>query len=293
MSYHLFPANRPAYIGAGIAALAVSGIVIRLFYYWFAQADRYVIFLYNHAGATPFDDRTVSRYWMSGLVTGGIVLVGYSGINWLLGRLCGLFYKKYTPPHWGLVWLLSVLPVSVGIFWITTQLNQPTLPPMLAGGCVAAMLLALGPALYLGSMTAQAGADLVWLLLVGAGLTPALLLLRAVELPGQGILSPVTAYGIAIGGTGLGLVWSIVLIRVQSRWLTGSRPGRAGQFLAAGVSISYLLLPLTHYLFASSIRYMSVAANFFARSWLLQGVVFLIVIGVAFGLERLQQHWIS
>lgn len=293
MRYHPLPPKQINYKAAGIAALAVSTIVIRLFYYWFAQADRYVIFLYNHAGATPFDDRTVSRYWMSGLVTGGIVLVGYSGINWLLGRLGGLFYKKYTPPRWGLVWLLCVIPVSLGIGLITTQLNQPTLPPVLAGWCVAATLLALGPALYLGSMTAQAWVNLVWLLLVGAGLTPALLLLRAVELPAQGILSPVPAYGIAIGGTGLGLVWSIGLIRVQSRWLAGFRPGSAGQFLAAGISISYLLLPLTHYLFASSIRYMSVADNFFARSWLLQGVVFLIAIGLAFGLERLYQRWTS
>ncbi len=217
MRYHPLPPKQINYKAAGIAALAVSTIVIRLFYYWFAQADRYVIFLYNHAGAAPFDDRTVSRYWMSGLVTGGIVLVGYSGGNWLLGRLGGLFYREYTPSPWGLVWLLCVIPVSLGIGLITTQLNQPTLPPALAGWCVVATLLALGPALYLGSMTAQAGSDLVWLLLVGAGLTPALLLLRAVELPGQGILSPVTAYGIAIGGTGLGMVWSIGLIWLQSR----------------------------------------------------------------------------
>ena len=45
-------------------------------YYWFAVANRYVIFLHAHLDATPFDDVTRSRYWIAGLVASGIVMVG-------------------------------------------------------------------------------------------------------------------------------------------------------------------------------------------------------------------------
>jgi len=52
-------------------ALLIRGGVLALFYYWFVVANRYVIFLYMHLDATPFDERTRSRYWMAGLVATG------------------------------------------------------------------------------------------------------------------------------------------------------------------------------------------------------------------------------
>lgn len=55
-------------------AVPICLFILGLFYHWFAVADRYAVFLYEHLGATPFDDVTSSRYWMSGLVASGAVV---------------------------------------------------------------------------------------------------------------------------------------------------------------------------------------------------------------------------
>jgi hypothetical protein len=62
-------------------AAAVSLLTLARFYYWFAVADRYTIFHYEHLGATPYDALTTSRYWMCGLVARDITLVVYAGVS--------------------------------------------------------------------------------------------------------------------------------------------------------------------------------------------------------------------
>ena len=74
-------------------ALPVTALVIGLFYYWFAVADRYIVFLYYHnmgprvPDTSPFGFVTASRYWMAGLVASGAVMVLYTAASWLLKRL--------------------------------------------------------------------------------------------------------------------------------------------------------------------------------------------------------------
>ena len=72
-------------------ALLVSAAILAFFYYWFAVADRYHIFLYKHLDATPFDAITTSRYVMAGLVADGAVLVIYGLGCWFAGRLVGVW----------------------------------------------------------------------------------------------------------------------------------------------------------------------------------------------------------
>lgn len=61
-------ASSPARWGAALGrAVPLALLVLGLFYYWFAIADRYVIFLYGHTApgippAQPFDEMTSSRY---------------------------------------------------------------------------------------------------------------------------------------------------------------------------------------------------------------------------------------
>lgn len=76
-------------------ALPLSLAVLSLFAYWFGVANRYLVFLYEHLGAGPFDEVTVSRYWMAGLVAGGVVLALYVPACALCGRLWGV-----RPPGW-------------------------------------------------------------------------------------------------------------------------------------------------------------------------------------------------
>ena len=89
--------------------------VLGLFYYWFAVADRYAIFLYGHRTpgiplAQPFDAMTRSRYWMAGLVAAGAVMVIYTAFNWILGRLAIRRGQNYRPPAWWRVWVCVRCP---------------------------------------------------------------------------------------------------------------------------------------------------------------------------------------
>jgi hypothetical protein len=269
--------------GALYHALAIASSLLALFYYWFAVADRYAIFLYNHLGATPFDERTRSRYWMSGLVASGALLLGYTLFNWYAGRFAGLRYCTYEPPSWWQVWLLCVAPLSIGIPLITMTANQPTLPWPLALGCVVATLCGLALALLPGKWAAQQPLRLLLLALAGLGLVPALLLLRAVELPGLGLASGPVVYPAAIGGTSLGAVWLMGMTFMQARWFKQVNSAQA--LVLAALCWSYLVLPLVHYLLFTppEFRYISVADNFFAQMLWAQLLSLFAALGLAVG----------
>ena len=268
-------------------AMPVSLFVLGLFYYWFAVADRYAIFLYEHLGATPFDAVTGSRYWMSGLVASGMVMVAYTLINWLLGRS----RPTYRPPRWWQVWALCVPPLAVGIPLITMTANHPTLPPGYAAACVGATLVGSALALAPGSWAAQQPVDLGWLIFDGAGLMPVFMLLRAVELPARGLVSVPVAYLFALGGMLAAALWFGMMTGLR-RWRHKSQPS-AGSLLAAGLGLSYLLLPVVHHFGATppDYRYISTASNFFAFNLWLQLVVLLVAALLAMGITQLRRKW--
>lgn len=268
-------------------ALPVTLTILGLFYYWFAVADRYVIFLYGHLGATPFDAVTSGRYWMSGLVACGAVMVVYTAANWLLGRVTAWRGRDYRPPPWWQIWALCVPPLVVGLPIITMTLDWPTLPLPNAAACVTATLIGLALALAPGAWAARRPLDLVWLVLDGLGLMPSLLLLRAIELPGRGLVSAPTAYLVALGGTFAGAAWLVVMTGLH-RWRHRSRPG-AGAVFVAGLCLSYLLMPLVHHLLftPSAYRYISTASNFFAFNVGVQLMAFSVAAMLAIGIARL------
>ncbi len=280
-----------AYKLAFLHATPISLFIIGLFYYWFALANRYTIFLYYHLGATPFDERTSSRYWMSGLVASGAVMVMYTMTNWFWGRIAGLRNQSYAPPVWWRVWLLCAMPLTISIMAITMSLNQPTLPLSNALACVLATLLGLGLALLPGSLAAQHPLELGWLIVIASGLVPSLLLLRAIELPSRGFPSKRTTDLIAIGSTLAGAAWSTVAARLQV-WRCKLHVD-ATKLLAASLCLSYLLMPLVHYLLLTppEFHYISASTNFFAMRWSTQLMVFCVVGTMAAVLAQLQQRW--
>ena len=140
-------------------AIPTALFVLGLFYYWFAIADRYAIFLYGHTAkgiplTQPFDEMTSSRYWMCGLVASGLVMLIYTALHWALGRLAAGRRREYLPPAWWQMWALCVLPLAIGIPFITMTFNTPTLPPSLAFLCLAATLAGLALALWPGTWAA-------------------------------------------------------------------------------------------------------------------------------------------
>lgn len=273
-------------------AAPVSLFILGLFYYWFAIADRYAVFLYGHLGATPFDSVTSGRYWMSGLVASGAVMVGYAPVNWLLGRVAALRHRDYCPPAWQYIWLLCVLPLVIGILIITMTLNWPTLPIANGVACVAATLIGLALALMPGSLAAQRPCDLVWLASDGVGLMPSLLLLRAVELPSRGLVSIPIAYLAALGGTFAGAVWLAIVTGLRA-WRHKSLSS-AGALFVAGLCLSYLLMPLVHHLLFTppEYRYISASSNFFASNVGVQMVAFFVAVVLVIGITRLRRRHI-
>jgi hypothetical protein len=281
-----------------LGAVPISLFVLGLFCYWFGVADRYAIFLYGHVapgipGAQPFDEMTSSRYWMSGLVASGVVMVVYTALNWALGRIAARCQRDYSPPVWWQVWVLCAIPLIVGIPAITMTVNSPTLPPGLAAACVVATVGGLAFALLPGSWAARRPLDLLWLACDGAGLMPALLLLRAIELPGRGLsVSGPVAILFAFGGTLAGVVWLGVMTGLRV-WRQKSLPGASALFVA-GVCQSYLLMPLVHYLLATppAYHYITTASNFFAFSVGLQILTVVVAAGLAIGVTQLRR-WLS
>jgi len=284
-----FTKYKPVFVSGIFICLFVLG----LFYYWFVLADRYFIFLYNHLGATPFDERTISRYWMSGFVASGAIFVLYTITHWFVGRLAGTFYRDYSPPVWWHVWLFCAVPLSVGILYITMTFNHPTLPLFVATLCVITTLLGLTLALFTSSLATKDPPEFAWLFVIAAGLTPVFLLLRAIELPHAGLIIAPIAYSVAIGGALIGAIWSITMIRLQTRLYPMRCSGVAIRLYVIGLCISYLLLPLFHYVFLTPLeyKYISVSANFFALNKSIQLATLLVGALAAIGLERLQRRW--
>lgn len=275
---------------AFLFAVPVSLLVVSLFYYWFAVADRYFIFLYYHdmgsvvPDTSPFSPVTSSRYWMAGLVASGAILVLYGAANWLLGRLS----DSYQPPAWWRVWVLSAVPLAIGIPIITMLANDPVLRLANAVQATAATLAGLCLAFLPGKMAARRPTELFWLALDGLGLM--LVLVAAAGLQNL-------PRWLASGGA-LWLLMLCLVLAAAGAWLlvvTGLRiffrtplPKAATLFLA-GLCVAYVLMPLAHHLLGTDgLFYITNSNNFFADSVALQLGGWLLVAGLAWALTRLR-----
>ena len=265
-------------------------LFLALYTYWFAIADRYAIFLYQHLGAGPFDTITSSRYWMTGLVAAGATMVLLVLFNWFAGRVGDRRGNHYCPPPWWRIWLLAAPALALGIPFITMTQNQPTLPPTLALQCTLVALIGLALALMPDAMAANQISELAWLTLFGLGFVPALLLLRVVELPARGFVETRLAAVALVTSLLAPLLWLGLLSWLRAR--RGKPAFSASGLFIAGLVLSYLLLPLYHYLFMvpSEYRYISAATNFFAYTPWVQLASLLLAILLASGFAKLQRH---
>jgi hypothetical protein len=272
-------------------ALPIIALVLGAFYYWFAVADRYIVFLYNHdmgplyPDTSPFSRVTVSRYWMAGLVVSGVVMVLHTVTCWLLTRL----FARYRPPSWWRLWALCAPPLLIGIPAITMSVNEPTLPLKNATQATLVTLIGVGLALSPGELAARRPGELPWLAADGFGLALLLNLVHIENLGrwlarGESLYLLMMAVSLLAGGAWLigvtGLRW----------WRRREAPG-ARAILFAGACIAYLLLPLVHHILGTDGHYyISDSDNFFAQNPLVQVVVWLAAGGVALGLARLRRQ---
>ena len=276
-------------------ALPVTVLVLSLFYYWFALADRYRVFLYYHdmgplvPDTSPFSVETSSRYWMAGLVAAGGVLVLFTGLSWLLGRTL----TGYRPASWWRVWLFCAGPLSIGIPAITMTVNQPKLLPYNALQVTLVTLTGLALALMPGKLAVEAPFELLWLTLDGGALMLILSALVGLDDLGtwlsKGLFIRVL---IVVALIFFGLVGLLMMTAIRL-WLDRPAPG-AGAVFIAGLSFTYLLLPLLHHIaFTDGYYYISSASNFFVNSIALQIAVWLFIALVVVGLTHLGEYLAS
>jgi hypothetical protein len=299
--YRRRPTNLRLWVSALKYALPITALVLGWFYHWFAIADRYIVFLYNHdmgprvPDTSPFSVVTSSRYWMAGLVASGAILVLHTTVTWLLGRLV----PGYRAPSRRRVWLLCALPLALAIPLITLTVNQPTLRLVDAVRTTLATLVGLALAFWPGKWAAERPAELLLMSIDGLGIMLWLSSTLAFEhlrywLASGGIRWVHMSVAVACAGLAVLMVMTVV-------WLAWSltRPVTRPHLrfpgwpttLCAGVIVHGLLMPLFHHLFFSDgYYYISDSDNFFARNPLRQGVACLTAAALAFAVTRLRQR---
>ena len=262
--------------------LPVAVLFLGLIYYWFVLADRYIVFLYNHdMGAfvpdtSPFSRVTSSRYWMASFVAGGFILMLYTAANWLVGRL----RAGYAPPPWQNVWLVCAPLFILFIPVITMSANTPVLPLSYAAMVTTAALISVALALMPGDMAAGKPRDLVWLAADGWGLAFILMTLAQLDdisrwlangLDWRTILSFVFI--------ALGVGWLLLLTAL--RYWRGVFAGDFVSFAVAAACMTYLFLPLMHFLVGTNgYFYITDSDNFMAgtiwmqlAAWIFTGLI--------------------
>jgi hypothetical protein len=282
-------------------AIPTAGLVIGLFYLWFGVRDRYQIFLYHHVMGAGFDTApfgwvTASRYWMAGLVAAGAVLVAQATVQ--LGA--GLAVRGYRAPVWWRLWLACAVPLAIAIPAIVMTVNEPTLLLTNAAQVTLATLVGLALATRLAQLVARGPGWTLRLAIDGLGLACLLSGLRAIEFIRRWFASGNT---VAIGRALAVVTAGAALILVMTALYTWRRhPALAGlrDWLMAGLSIHYLVFPLYHHLFwckdngswtdPDYFAYIPDADNYFARSWLLQVGIWLVVMLLAVGVTRLRRR---
>lgn len=272
------------WLAAAAFAVPVVMLVAWLYYDWFALSDRYFIFLYYHyvGDSAPFGAITITRYWMTGLVAAGTVMLLYLPLNFTLGRL----FRGYRAPDWRRIWLLCALPLAILIPALVMSVNEPVMPPGIAALITLVLLIGLGLALPLGSVVAETRIGALLLLLLDAAAMSAFLLFQHfIEVRGR--LNGVTLIALAVillvGLAGLGLLTGLY------RWRRSLTPPTAPLMLLAFANLNYLFLPmLHHWVFSYDPPYISDAANFFAGNLLLQVSVWIVLGLVAWGVAWLR-----
>jgi len=275
---------------AVIIALAVAALILALFTYWFAVADRYEVFLYFHdmgphvPDTSPFSRVTSSRYWMAGLVTSGAVMLLYLIGNWIVGRMVDTFH----PPAWWRVWLASVPLLLVGLPAILMNVNAPTLPPLLALQVTVVTLAGLALALVPGELAARDPSRLLWLAADGWGL--ALILLTLSHMEDFRLWLGMSSHWRLTWSLFLmlaGLAWLLLLSFIHARFRIAVEGTK--DLILASFCVTYLFLPLVHHTVGTDgYFYLTDSDNFFARSLGYQIWAWLIAVLIAWCIVRLR-----
>lgn len=273
-----------------VFGLPVAALVLALLYYWFAVANRYIVFLYNHdmgplvPDTSPFSRVTASRYWMASLVACGFVLLIYTAVNWL----AGIVRPTYAPPPWPAVWLVCAPLFILFIPLITMSVNDPVLPWPYAALVTTTALIGLALTLMPGEMAAREPGNLLWLAADGWGLAFILMTLAQIDDIGRWLSDGIDwRVVLSLVIIGLGVGWLLLVTAV--RYWRGVFVGDFISLAAAAACMAYLFLPLLHYLIGTDgYFYITDSDNFLAGNILMQLLAWLVTALIIWALIALR-----
>ncbi len=250
-------------------SLIIALAVLILYAFWFYFLDRRLIFLYGHRHATPFDYDTVSRYWITGLVAGGVVF--------FVTVIFGLVSKRLHPntvPGWKQVWKNTCLLLTAPVLAFLLFAGKPPIPLLLSLWISGILFASLGVALYAGSFVTQRFGQSVWVFFDGLALATVFQLFPLF-----------IDYGLRRGASAFSIIAPAIIIVICVSWLYvmtylykrfGQSFNTPADVFLSGMTTAYLLLPLLHYLISrpNHVRYISNSANFFAGELWIQALAY-------------------
>jgi hypothetical protein len=252
--------------------IIISAAVIAVYHYWFAIADRNYLFLYEHFGWGPFHHITSGRYWMTGLILSSFITLFYIIYNFTIIPKNLIPGKNYQLPLWIHVWLVSQPALIAGIPLIVMNFNTPVIPAGITIICVLVMSVGLALGLYMSDIFLHDVKKFFVLCIDGILLVPPLTLILALELPAKGVLNMTDAIAIviALGSVIISFIGLLITAYIFKR--NKITPGKSYEILFAGLFIAYLLMPMAHFLFATSQGrpYITSSDNFFPDNNLLK-----------------------
>lgn len=264
----------------------ISALVLALYSLWFVLLDRRFVFLYGHLYSTPFDFRTVSRYWMTGLVASGAVLIACTIVNLVIKKV----RHDYQLPDWKVVWKYTCLITALPVFIILTFVGKPPIPALLSLWTLVVLFASLRLALYASSFIVNNFRQSVFAFFDGLALIPILQLLPlSFDYGLRKAFPPVTVIApLVIILAGLFWLWIMTLFYKRFK-----QPFTSSiNIFLSGLVSTYLLLPLLHYVNSRPgyIRYLSDSANFFANEVWLQITAFLVATGVLWRIGKWRKN---
>jgi hypothetical protein len=259
-------------------------ILLSILAYWylFAIADRKAVFLYEHLGSEPFDQMTVGRYWMAGLILSGCLAMIY----FFAKLLMRLIYKELQLNK------LKILIFSSCILFPATCVimmngKHPVMPLDIALSSAIALIIGLALGLNYVDLLFKKTKTTLITTIYAAGIVPILILFRVIELPAKGILNEKTALLIFLSVLISGFLWLSLANRFTRKFRIHMK-----DTLTAGFFAAYVVLPMIHYLIATpkGYPYISSSDNFFPDSYLLRIVNWISVTAIVILADKLRKR---
>jgi hypothetical protein len=225
-----------------------------------------------YPSTATFSFVTSSRYWMSGFVATGAIMVLYIITNMLFT----MTMRKYKPPSWFRLWFYTsgVLVIIIPTLTMTTH-TQPPLTAFLAVDLVIVTLFGLALALQAGSLAGQDPIELLLVTFDGVSISFILISLSGIEHIGEWISRGshqfiiLMTLMICAGFTG-------ITVMTVMRYILRRTTSKSYTLFISGLCVAYPGLSILHHVFfTDGYYYITDSDNFFARNLLLQGSIWL------------------